>query len=369
MNFSSSAPGRLCLLLILVTRAACEDPECSNSVSADSCPATPPGPGWSCGGEVSLPPVLFSALGEDCVFFLETSTRRQLSPREGCALESAVRNSGLRVVMLRLADSLDLADNTTCHIYHGLREAITFLHISPESFSAGTPLEGFFTGLKIEDSMNRVVHTADALRLLVIQRFGGFYSDTDVVFLRDVTHLKDVIASDQVVEEKTNAAGELLVGDSVTNALFHFSKGAEILKLAIEHFNEAFQSRSWASGGPDLLQRCLLHLCGFPAETGLRDIQMTRERFSREQCHGVQVLEPKSFFPFAWMQQSKMSEGRVKKEWQDAFSSSYAVHFFHSSSHSNQKIQRPKYYGARKPAYLTLALQHCPVAFWSKQLF
>ena len=30
----------------------------------------------------------------------------------------------------------------------------------------------------------RIVHTADALRLLVVERFGGFYSDTDVVFLR-----------------------------------------------------------------------------------------------------------------------------------------------------------------------------------------
>ena len=30
----------------------------------------------------------------------------------------------------------------------------------------------------------RIVHTADALRLLVIARYGGFYSDTDVVFIR-----------------------------------------------------------------------------------------------------------------------------------------------------------------------------------------
>ena len=33
-------------------------------------------------------------------------------------------------------------------------------------------------------STPRIVHTADALRLLVVERFGGFYSDTDVVFLR-----------------------------------------------------------------------------------------------------------------------------------------------------------------------------------------
>ena len=33
---------------------------------------------------------------------------------------------------------------------------------------------------------SRIVHTADALRLLVIARYGGFYSDTDVVFIRFV---------------------------------------------------------------------------------------------------------------------------------------------------------------------------------------
>ena len=75
-------------------------------------------------------------------------------------------------------------------------------------------------------------------------------------FPRSVAHLKDVLSSDQVTvarrvktpkpslsqwwwwEERTNAAGEMLVGNAVTNALFHFSKGAEILKLAIQHFTQ-----------------------------------------------------------------------------------------------------------------------------------
>ena len=45
--------------------------------------------------QVPLPPVSSSPLGPGCVFFLETSDRRHLTPREGCALESAARNSGL----------------------------------------------------------------------------------------------------------------------------------------------------------------------------------------------------------------------------------------------------------------------------------
>ena len=38
---------------------------------------------------------------------------------------------------------------------------------------------------------SRIVHTADALRLLVIARYGGFYSDTDVVFIRFSHHDHD----------------------------------------------------------------------------------------------------------------------------------------------------------------------------------
>ena len=49
--------------------------------------------------QVPLPPVSSSPLGPDCVFFLETSDRRHLTPREGCALESAARNSGLEAAL------------------------------------------------------------------------------------------------------------------------------------------------------------------------------------------------------------------------------------------------------------------------------
>ena len=44
----------------------------------------------------------------------------------------------------------------------------------------------------------RVVHSADALRLLLIHRYGGVYADSDFVILKDLTKLKNLIASDQV---------------------------------------------------------------------------------------------------------------------------------------------------------------------------
>ena len=42
---------------------------------------------------------------------------------------------------------------------------------------------------------------------------------------------------------------------------------------------------------------------------------------------------------------------------------------FNQRPHQLQKIKRPKFYGARKPAYLNLALQHCPTSYWSSPDF
>ena len=56
-------------------------------------------------------------LGEDKIFMIESSPKETLSSREGCALESAARNSGLHVVMVRVGELLDLRDNTTCQLY------------------------------------------------------------------------------------------------------------------------------------------------------------------------------------------------------------------------------------------------------------
>ena len=56
--------------------------------------------------------------------------------------------------------------------------------------------------------------------------------------------------------------GHLLVGDCVTNAIFHFSKSAPILDLALEIFSSMYNPQGWATGGPDVLQRALLIQCG-----------------------------------------------------------------------------------------------------------
>jgi len=327
----------------------------------------------ACDGKVELENILDKEIGEDNIFLIETSEKEVISPREACALESAARNSGLSVVMVRVGKVLDKSDNTTCQVLDRFHGDISIYHIDPAQFSVGSPIEGFFTSQKLKESMNKYVHSADALRLLLVERYGGFYADLDFVIIKSLKGLKNVIASDQVTKEEYDDNNHLKIGDTVTNAIFHFSKGATILQLALENFNNVFQSNVWASGGPDLLHRCLLFICGFSADTPHRSVHMTRERFSPDQCSGVSVLENRSFFPFGWMRQSELWEPKRKRtDWYDLLQNSYAVHFYHSSSQSvgsPKPINKPKYYGARKPAYLVLAMDHCPVAYWSKAIF
>ena len=167
-------------------------------------------------------------------------------------------------------------------------------------------------------------------------------------------------------------ANHLMVGHIVSNAMFHFEKEAPILEIALKYFNKAFNAQIWASGGPNLLQRCLLSICGFSPDVPVDGVMMTRERFSRERCQGVTVLDYKSFFPYGWMQHESLLKQKTRTDWYEILDQSYAVHFYHSSSlrHGNGNIiKRPKYYGAKKPAYLVLALDHCPISYWSKTEF
>ena len=101
---------------------------------------------------------------------------------------------------------------------------------------------------------------------------------------------------------------------------------------------------------------------------------LVRERFSAEHCAGITVLDYAAFFPIGWMNQGKLADPKRRAaEWYEMFSRSYAVHFYHSSSQSSianpRGIKRPRFYGARKPAYLVLAMDHCPLSYWSKDIF
>jgi mannosyltransferase OCH1-like enzyme len=74
------------------------------------------------------------------------------------------------------------------------------------------------------------------LRLILIHRFGGWYSDIDMVFLRPLDpSLRNVISGDHV-EHTGMAEKPYLIGTQVNNAIFNFDRGHKFLQICLHLF-------------------------------------------------------------------------------------------------------------------------------------
>ena len=102
--------------------------------------------------------------------------------------------------------------------------------------------EDFFRTAPYNKSMNPVVHLSDALRVLLVWKFGGIYLDLDYVILNDMTHYHNFLAD--------NGAG-------VTNNAFSFTPGHQFLFKVMEKIQKSYDPQCWNCIGPLLFTKCL----------------------------------------------------------------------------------------------------------------
>ena len=122
------------------------------------------------------------------MFFLETSGRSWLTPRETCALESAARFSGLRVNIILTSSFLDLYDNSTCYLYM-FSSNIRFFTIKLRDAFRDTPLDRFYQREEYRRSEHKTTHLSDTLRYALVYKQGGFYSDLDTITIRFIASI------------------------------------------------------------------------------------------------------------------------------------------------------------------------------------
>ena len=90
------------------------------------------------------------------------------------------------------------------------------------------------------------------------------------------------------------------------------------------------------------------------------------------QCQGLEIVNPKYFFPFPWLKANAIkNQKKSLEEWEDFFKDAYSADFFASSGAtlSNIRVQRAQFYGRQKPAFLYLGPKYCPTSFFSAKLF
>ena len=204
--------------------------------------------------------------------------------------------------------------------------------------------------------------------MFLVHRFGGWYSDTDVIFIRqliiknDGNTLRNVIASDAL----SNGVGRLLIA----NGVFHNEAGHLFLETAINLFNSTFINGKYTSSGPKVVTKALEKLC----EKQMR-ISTSSNPTIMMDCAGMNIVDSKFFYPFDWFHHTILNEHMTEQYWDEQFKDSILVHYYQSSSRGGEhgkgfpSVLRPNHYGKRKPALAYFAPKECPFSFYSTKPF
>ena len=97
------------------------------------------------------------------LFFIESSGRNHLRPRDVCAIESAVKNSGLagHIIVAMTSPVLNvMGNNATCHLYSEHAEKnVFFRHVNVDTIFKGTPIHQLHIDgwLKSEENRKTIV--------------------------------------------------------------------------------------------------------------------------------------------------------------------------------------------------------------------
>lgn len=117
------------------------------------------------------------------IYFHETSGNGYLNVRQSCAVESAARHNPTRPVQLFLhADRLNYSRPFLSVLQHYSNVVVVLLNET--EYFLNTPLEKWFIDGEWRESMYKIVHMADYIRMLNLFKGGGMYMDLDYITLK-----------------------------------------------------------------------------------------------------------------------------------------------------------------------------------------
>ena len=192
-----------------------------------------------------------------------------------------------------------------------------------------SPAASFFSSPRLASSEYSAVHTADALRLLLVYKYGGFYLDLDYVVLNSLSHYNNIVVGNQPWEQVTPTLTSLTLLHyretvargkiSVTNNAFSFSARHPVLEVAMLHLKEKYDPTCWNCIGPKLITAAVRKHSGarlvqnIPARADVVFVPLHR-MMSVRSTQVVKIMFPERPVPFTY--------------WQNRFRRSSAVHFF-----------------------------------------
>ena len=300
------------------------------------------------------------------MFFLETSGRSWITPREACCLESASRMSNLQVTVLLISSFLDLNENSSCYLFQQYPN-IHFYTIDLQDAFQHTPLEKIIERKEFKTSQHKAIHLSDMLRLAIIYKNGGFYSDLDTVTIKDLSQFHNIIGQTNMKDTTLDYLSKLehfstIIGvdnlknmsaKHLQNAEFKFEKNHKLLWKTMEEIAKRYEGRHRIEIGPLFITSVVKSFYN------VTDI----EHFKNQE---LEIVPNDYFYPAKAYEISKLwtIDTQNEDDWKRLLKDSYIIHFYSSQTNS-LVVQRNVNY----EVYSYLGPKYCPVAYWSSESF
>lgn len=184
-----------------------------------------------------------------------------------------------------------------------------------------TPAEAWYyelrTGKVNPGGVSLGQNLSNLLRLALLYKFGGIYLDTDVIVLKSLSKLRNVIGA-QAIDAQTGNWSRL------NNAVLVFDKNHPLIFKFIQEFALTFDGNKWGHNGPYLVSRVVSRVRENPKNPGFN----------------FTVLTPSAFYPFNWSRIRSLFRGpkdELHSKWllaklRHICSQSFALHLWNSQS-------------------------------------
>lgn len=237
--------------------------------------------------------------------------KRQLTLRQACAIESAaLTNPHDKIYIIFVSpqplDSIDFTEELEIlHSYPNIHP----LSLNLVQFVIDTPLEKLISSSSIFDSIFIKSHTSDALRLLLLWKYGGTYIDMDMIVRLELNQLPP----NYICKDHGFLNGAIINLDT--------KRGRNFAEIFMKDMLENFNGTAWGTNGPEMLERVMSELCGTKVVREMRD------------CDGFNLLPDEFCYPIKGVDWIELfDEGSISTRVMNKVEYSYAVHFWNKLS-------------------------------------
>ena len=282
------------------------------------------------------------------IFMVETNMKsKYLNLKQLCTIESnALHNPEATVNLVSLGSKIGL--QSLFKIYPNIKWSL----LNIEELFEGTSLEKWWKSDQLTryNEYYRISHLSDAVRIAIIYKNGGFYSDLDHIAIKNFQPLTNLSV---LINNPTSIHNPII---ELESSFFHLKKNHKFLKLAISEFVKNYDGSSWSKNGPNLLRNSIIKYCN---TTNLFDLLISDRKEDLNKTDFVCDMNILPYFiayPIHWSEGYKYFEPNAKIEIK-RFLRAYTVHFITSQ---NRKYNIT---GGDFSIIEFLMAHHCPVVY------